>query len=64
MSLKNYIGKTVAIIADDGKVFCGLVDDYFFPDDNEHNLESIVLKTSKGYLYEFTEDDIEAIEIF
>lgn len=63
MSLVKYYGQTVVIITDTGKAFCGTVDDYFFPDDNEHNLESIVLKTSKGYLYEFTEDDIETIEI-
>ena len=31
--------------------------------DNENNLESIVLKTQKGDLYEFTNDDIETIEI-
>ena len=62
MSLKKYCGQTVAIIADNGKVFCGFVEDYFFPDDNENGLESIVLKTSAG-MYEFTEEDIETIEI-
>ena len=59
---KKYYGQTVTIIADNGKEFCGFVDDYFFPDDNEHGLESIVLKTSTG-LYEFTKEEIETIEI-
>ena len=63
MSLKQYFDKYVIIITDDGKAFTGLVDDYIYPEDNENNLESIVLKTKKGNLYEFTNDDIETIEI-
>ena len=63
MSLKQYFDKYVIIITDDGKAFTGLVDDYIYPEDNENNLESIVLKTQKGNLYEFTNDDIETIEI-
>lgn len=63
MSLKQYFDKYVIIITDDGKAFTGLVDDYIYPEDNENNLESIVLKTQKGDLYEFTNDDIETIEI-
>lgn len=63
MSLNQYFDKYVIIITDDGKAFTGLVDDYIYPEDNENNLESIVLKTQKGNLYEFTNDDIETIEI-
>lgn len=63
MSLKQYFDKYVIIITDDGKAFTGLVDDYIYPEDNENNLESIVLKTQKGNLYEFSNDDIETIEI-
>ena len=62
MSLKEYYGHTVKIIADNGEIFLGFVDDYFFSDDNEDDLESIVVTTSKG-LFEFKEDDIKAIEI-
>ena len=62
MSLKEYYGYTVKIIADNGETFLGIVDDYLFPDDNEDNLESIVITTSKG-LFEFKESDIETIEI-
>ena len=32
MSLKKYYGQTVTIVADNGEVFCGIVDTYFFPD--------------------------------
>ncbi len=63
MSLKEYYEHTVKIIADNGEVFCGIVIDYFFPDDNENNLESIIIRTSKGNLFEFTKDEIETIEI-
>ena len=62
MSLKEYYGQTVKIIAVNGRTFLGVVDDYFFPDDNEDGLESIVVTTSGG-LFEFKEDDIETIEI-
>ena len=62
MSLKEYYGYTVKIIAYNGEIFLGFVDDYFFPDDNEDDLESIVVTTSKG-LFEFKEGDIKAIEI-
>lgn len=62
MSLKKYYGKAVTIIADNGEAFCGIVDTYFFSDENEYGLESIVLKTANG-LYEFTKDDIETIKI-
>ena len=62
MSLKKYYGQTVTIVADNGEVFCGIVDTYFFPDDNENDLESIILRTSNGHLYEFTEEKIKTIE--
>ena len=63
MSLKQYFGQTVVIVADNDEIFCGFIDDYFYPEDNENNLESIVLKTSSGNLYEFTNEDIETIKI-
>ena len=62
MSLKEYYGHTVKIIADNGKMFLGIVDDYFFSDDNGDNLESIVVSTPKG-LFEFKAADIKNIEI-
>lgn len=63
MSLIKYLNKTVAITADNSKIFFGTVDEYFYPDENENNSESIVLRTQNCDLYEFTEDDIDAITI-
>lgn len=63
MELKHYYGKNVTVIDIDGKTFIGLVDDYFFPEDNENGEESIVIKTSGGGLVEFTNNDIKKITI-
>ena len=63
MLLKQYFGCMVTIITDDNEMFSGIVDDYIFPEDNDNGLESIILRTSKGDLYEFTEEDIEKITI-
>ena len=61
MELKQYYLKNVRVIASNGKDFVGLVDDYFYPEDNEREVESIVLKT-KNSLIEFYEDDIAEIK--
>lgn len=63
MSLQSYYGKKVNIVATNGLTFSGIVDDYIFPEDNENGLESIVIKTGSGDLYEFTEETIEKITI-
>lgn len=63
MSLKLYHGKKVNIVGVNGQIFNGIVDDYIFPDDNEHGLESIVVKTADGDFYEFTEETIEKITV-
>jgi hypothetical protein len=63
MSLKSYCGKNVNIVDTDGQSFNGIVDDYFFPEDNESGLESIVIKTGSGDFYEFTEETIEKITV-
>lgn len=63
MSLKSYCGKKVNIVGATGQIFSGIVVDYFFPDDNESGLESIVIKTKNGDLYEFTEETIEEITV-
>ena len=62
MDLKQYYEKYVIITAINGETFIGLVDDYFFPEDNENGEESIVVTTSDG-LVEFTSNDIEKITI-
>ena len=63
MCLKTYLGKSVCIKDRRGKVFSGVVDDYFFPEDNEDGKESIVLITSSEELYEFTMETIERIYV-
>lgn len=63
MELKHYYGKKVTIVDVDGNTFTGLVDDYFFPEDNEGDEESIVIKTNGGGLVEFTSKDIKEITI-
>lgn len=61
MMLKSYYNKKVSIIANNGQTFNGIVNDHFSEEDNESGLESIVLETSDGDLYEFTKNDIDKI---
>lgn len=67
MSLNKYYGKDVRIIAENGKAFEGKVTDYFYPEDNEPEEESIAIRCTKGSLVgksvEFPEHDIKSIEI-
>ena len=63
MGLKFYCGKKVNIVGTNGKSFVGTVSDYFFPDDNESEKESIVIDTYDGDAIEFTEEDIQTIAI-
>jgi hypothetical protein len=63
MNLEQYCGKTVSILASNGKTFEGFVDDFFFADDNENGMDSIVIKTNNNKFIEFPEDDILKIEI-
>lgn len=63
MNLKSYYNKKVKIVDKNGHVFSGIVDEYFFPEDNESGVESIVIETHEGDLYEFAEDTIEKINI-
>ena len=45
MNLKQYYGKKVKIVAANGMIFLGTVNDYFFPEDNEAGKESIAIDT-------------------
>lgn len=66
MSLNKYYGKKVRIIAQNGKSFEGKVTDYFYPEDNEPEEESIAIRCEKGSLVgksvEFPKHDIVSIE--
>ena len=67
MSLKKYYGKKVRILADNEKSFEGKVTDYFYPEDNEPEEESIAIRCMKGSLegisVEFRESEIQSIEV-
>lgn len=67
MSLNEYYGKKVRIVAQNGKTFEGKVTDYFYPEDNEPEEESIAIRCENSSLsgksVEFPEHDIVSIEI-
>jgi len=63
MSLKIYYGKNVLIYTANDTYLKGVVEDYFFPEDNEDNRESIVISTRSGEIIELNEDDIISISV-
>ena len=63
MDLKQFYSKEVVIVSVDGQIFWGKVNDYFYPDENNLGVESIVVDTKSGSIIEFTEEDITSIEI-
>ncbi|MCI8993387.1 MAG: hypothetical protein HFG80_11815 [Eubacterium sp.] len=64
MELKMFYGKKVRIISMNGKKFQGKVTDYFYPEDNEPEMESIAIDDIfSGNAVEFPESDIKSIEI-
>lgn len=67
MSLSEFYGKQVRIVAQNGKEFEGKVTDYFYPEDNDPEEESIAIRCSKGFLagksVEFPEHDIVSIDV-
>lgn len=63
ISLKDYWEENVEIIAADGQVFIGYAGDYFYPEDNENNIESLAIETKDHKLIEFYPKDIKSIAI-
>lgn len=64
MSLAQYYGKNVHVIANNGKEFQGKVTDYSYPEDNNPEVESIAIKDiDSGSYIEFPKNDIKSIEI-
>ena len=61
LSLRSFFGKKVTIIDENGNVFFGTVDDYFYPEDNDDGEESIVLSISDSEPIEFRRASIEKI---
>lgn len=63
MNLKQYYNKKVKIVDRIDAVIYGTVSDYFYPEDNEPEEESIVVDSLNGELLEFYEKNIKSIEI-
>ena len=64
MLLKEYYGKRVRIVAANDKSFEGAVTDYFYPEDNETDVESIAIDDiTSGNLVEFPAYDIKSIQV-
>ena len=63
MKLIEYQGKKVRIIAVNNKEFIGVAEDYVYPEDNEHEGESIIINTLSGALVEIRPEEIKEIEI-
>ena len=45
MTIRNYCGKKVLITADEQEKFAGVVVDYVFPEDNNPEGESIIIRS-------------------
>lgn len=72
MNLRNYEGKNVKLVDNDGEIFEGYVSDYIFAEDNvPEEIEALVLdypiRGSDSYKYknpvEFTAKEIKSIEV-
>ena len=63
MKLKKFINEKVSIVSNDGITSCGVVTDYFYPDENESGEESIVIDTPAGKVIEFYGKDIKSIKV-
>lgn len=67
MNLIEYEGKNVRIVDTKRRVWEGKVTDYIYPEDNEPEIESIIIKCAVGNFpgksIEFTEAEIESIEV-
>ena len=63
MNLISLCGKSVDILTTSGKFFSGNITDYFYPEDNDSEYDSIVMETNAGDLIEFSADTIEKIMV-
>ena len=63
MNLLRFLHEKLKIVSVNGRTFTGIINDYFYPDDNDNGKESIVMDTDTGLCIEFYEDDIQTAEI-
>ena len=62
MNLRQYEGKNVLITTEDQKKFAGKAIEYVFPEDNDSEEESIIIRAIDGQLIEFRNEEIKDIE--
>lgn len=65
MELRQYAGKRIRVVTDEGGIFEGDCTDYTPPDENESEIASIgvVTEPDAGYAYELYENEIKSITI-
>lgn len=67
MNLIKYYDKNIRIVDTKDRIWEGKVTDYVYPEDNEPEVESIIIKCelgrSPGKYVEFPESNIKSIEI-
>lgn len=67
MNLIEYEGKEVKITDAENRIWKGKVTDYIYPEDNEPEIESIIIKCEVGSFpgksIEFTKLEIKSIEV-
>ena len=63
MNLSAYKNKKVSVTDTFGKTFSGQVCDYYAPEENESNQESIILECNNGAAVEFYPENISKISI-
>ncbi|MBQ4640940.1 MAG: hypothetical protein IJB69_10575 [Clostridia bacterium] len=63
MKLYQLEGKKVRLVCDNGKTYFGEVTDYIYPEDNEPEGESIVVRILEGILIEFRPEEIKEIDV-
>lgn len=62
MNIRKYYGKKISITTMDQKHFAGTVIDYVFPEDNDPEGESIIIRSLDGALIEFRGEEIREID--
>lgn len=65
MKLKEYVGRRVRVLTDEGRTFEGECTDYTQPSDNDPEIASIgvVTEPGAGFAYELYENEIKSIEV-
>lgn len=63
MTLTQYYEKTVTILTVGGETIVGTIVEYFYPEDNESGIESVIVRNETGDEFELYSNDIDRISI-